>query len=229
MRKAFEIYGYAAPLVLFPAAVWLWWRHYDGSWPLVAIAVGVPVLHAYVVPGVGTNVLGMWAFNARLKLGRFRPQHGFVFGSATALLTLLVIGAPDVGAGVGGAMKVALAGAVLLLAVNWIYDAAALKHEVLEVYNQPWADGAGPWAIAGDYVFWFFGLFGFLHAGGLKLAEGMLLERPSWSIGLAAGGAILAATLVLPAMGYVAASWLRHGHSGCRPVLRAHREVGHHE
>ena len=40
MRKAFEIYGYAAPLVLFPAAVWLWWRHYDGSWPLVAIAVG---------------------------------------------------------------------------------------------------------------------------------------------------------------------------------------------
>lgn len=228
MRRAFEFYGYAAPLLLFPAAVWLWWRHYDGNGPLMAIALGVPVLHAYVVPGIGTNVLGMWAFNARLKVGRFRPQHGFVFGSASALLTLVVIGAPDAGAGIGEALRFGIAAGVVLLAINWIYDALALKHQVLEVYNQPWADGAGPWAVAGDYVFWFFGLFGFLYAGGLKLAEGVLLAEPSWRGGLAAGGGILSATLIVPVAGYVVVSWLRHGHNGCRPVQRV-KEVARHE
>lgn len=219
MRRMFDIYAVLAPLVLMPLAAWLWWRHYDGNAPLVALALGVPVAHAYIVPGIGTNVLGMWAFNARLKLGKFRPQHGFVFGSATALLTLLVIGAPDADAGIDAALVAGLAGGVLLLAVNWIYDALAIKHEVLEVYNQPWADGAGAWAIAGDYVIWFFGMFGLIHVGGLKLAEGILVGAPSWSVGIAIGAAMLAATLVVPTLGYVAASLVRHGHSGCRPVV----------
>ena len=54
----------------------------------------MPIAHAYIVPGIGTNVLRVWEFDTRLRLGRFRPHHGFVFGSATAMLVLPVIGAP---------------------------------------------------------------------------------------------------------------------------------------
>ena len=220
MRRFFHLYQYAGPAILTPLAAFGWWRHYGGNAPLAALALLVPVLHAYIVPGFGTNVLKMWAFNTRLKLGRFRPQHGFVFGSATALLTLACMGAPDPQPSPASiAATAALAGA-LLLAVNWIYDALALRHGFLEVYNQPWADGAGPAAIAADYVPWFFGLFGVLYGAGLRVAEGALLVEPSASRAIIFGAGLLAATVLLPSAGYVAASWLRHGHSGCRPALR---------
>lgn len=225
MRRAFDVYANVAPLALLPLAAVLWWWHYEGNASLVAIALMVPILHAYIVPGIGTNVLGMWAFNARLRLGNFRPQHGFVFGSATALLTLLVIGTPNANASSWDVLVSACAGGLLLLVINWIYDAFAIKHGVLEVYNQPWAEGAGPWSIAGDYVWWFFGLFGVLYVGGLKIAEGILVKAPYAFDALLIGSGMLVATLILPMLGYIVSSWMRHGHNGCRPVARRQGET----
>ena len=217
MRRLFSLYEVLGPAILTPLAAYGWWRHYDGNGHLAAIAVAVPVMHAYVVPGIGTNVLKMWAFTTRLRLGRFRPHHGFVFGSATAVLTLPCLGTPEAQPTLGTILASGLLVGTLLLAVNWIYDALALKHGVLEVYNQPWADGAGPWAIAADYVPWFFGLFGVLYGAGLRLAESVLFAAPSGTTALLLGAGLAAAVMVVPALGYVAASWLRHGHSGCRP------------
>ena len=220
MRRFLHLYQYFGPALLTPLAAWAWWRHDGGNGPLAALALGVPILHAYVVPGIGTNVLGMWAFNTRLRLGKFRPQHGFVFGSATAVLTLPCMGAPDPAPGLAAIAVTAFCVGAVLLAVNWLYDALALKHGILEVYNQPFADGAGPAAIAADYVPWFFGLFGLIHGAGLRMAEGVLLNAPSATLALALGAALVAATITLPALAYVAASYLRHGHSGCRPLAR---------
>jgi len=221
MRTFFRLYQYWGPALLTPLAYWLWRRRCVGDASLAWIAVAVPIVYAYVVPGVGTNVLKMWAFNTRLKIGRFRPQHGFVFGSATALLTLLAIGPPDIPP--TGA-QVAFAGlrvGALLLAVNWIYDALAIRAGFLEVYNQPWSDGAGPWSIAADYVVWFFGLFGVILGAGLRYSEGALAAEPSATSAWALGTALLAAELTLPAAGYALASRLARGHWGCRPFRRS--------
>ena len=57
MRRAFEAYQYVAPALLTPLAAWLWWRHYDGNAALAAIALVVPIAYAYIVPGIGTNLL----------------------------------------------------------------------------------------------------------------------------------------------------------------------------
>ena len=73
------------PAVLTPLGALLWWRHTTET-PAGAAAWLMPVLWAYIVPGIGTNVLRVWEFDTRLRLGRFRPHHGFVFGSATAML-----------------------------------------------------------------------------------------------------------------------------------------------
>lgn len=221
MRRFFDLYQWLGPLILGPLALLGWWRHYDGNGPLVAIAIGVPVLHAYIVPGIGTNVLRMWEFDTRLRLGRFRPHHGFVFGSATALIALPLAGTPDPAPAAGDVAATATLFGAVLLTVNWIYDALALRAGVLHVYNQPHADGAGCWAVAGDYVVWFFGLFGVIHGGGLRLAEAVLLGEPSVTKAALVGGGILLATLTLPTLGYIAASWLRHGHGGLRPIAPA--------
>ena len=221
MRRVFETYQYVAPAVLTPLAAWLWWRHYDGNAALTAIAILVPIAHAYVVPGIGTNVLRMWEFDTRIRLGRFRPHHGFVFGSATAMWVLLAIGAPDPHPTLAEIAARGALVAAILGTVNWLYDAAAIRAGILKVYNQPWAQRRTPWAIASDYAPWFFGGFGFVHAAGLKLAEGALLAdaRPARAILLGLG--LLAATVTFPTLGYIAYSYLRHGHHGCRPVVPA--------
>lgn len=225
MKRFFALYQYLGPALLTPLAAWLWWRHYDGNVHLAALALAVPVIHAYVVPGIGTNVLGMWSFNTRLRLGRFRPHHGFVFGSASAILVLPVMGAPDPAATPSMMAGTALVAGAVLLAVNWIYDALALRHGYLEVYNQPWADGAGPWAVSADYVVWFFGLFGVIYGGGLRYAESVLLADPDPIQTVAIAAVLVAATITLPTLCYIAASRIRHGHYGLRPVHAATPET----
>jgi len=221
MRRAFEAYQYVAPALLTPLAAWLWWRHYDGNAALAAIALAVPIAYAYIVPGIGTNLLQVWEFDTRLRLGRFRPHHGFVFGSATAMLVLPAIGAPAASPTMLDVLARGMATAGILGVLNWLYDALAIRAGFLKVYNQPWADGRDAWSIASDYAPWFFGGFGLIYAAGLKLAEGALLAEPDTTRAVGVGLATLAATLTLPTLGYVIQSYARHGHHGCRPIMRA--------
>jgi len=221
MRRAFEAYQYVAPALLTPLAAWLWWRHYDGNVALAAIALLVPIAYAYIVPGIGTNLLQVWEFDTRLRLGRFRPHHGFVFGSATAMLVLPMIGTPAASPTMLDVLARGMAVAVLLGILNWLYDALAIRAGFLKVYNQPWADGRDAWSIASDYAPWFFGGFGLIYVAGMKLAEGALLAEPDTTRAAGVGLAILAATLTLPTLGYVIQSYARHGHHGCRPIMRA--------
>ncbi len=224
MSRFFRLYEILGPLLLTPLALWAWLRHYRGDWALAGLAVAIPILHAYIVPGIGTNVLKMWAFTTKFRIGRFRPQHGFVFGGATALITLACIGAPNSAPTLFTILASAAGVGAVLFFVNWVYDALALKHGVLEVYNQLWADGAGSWAVAAEYSIWFFGLFGFVFGAGLRMAEGVLLAAPNVWRTLEIGGLLLAATVSLPTLCYVAVSKIRHGHSGCRPCVRMPKE-----
>jgi fatty acid desaturase len=174
-----RLYPYVAPLILTPLTFWLWRGDLTG-WL-------VPILWAYIVPAVGTNVLGMWEFDTRFRLGRFRPHHGFVFGSATSLLGWLIH---------AWANHVWVY-ALVLFAVNIAYDVAALRAGILRVYNQPFADGRGAAAIAFDYAPWFFGGFGAIYGFGLVYA------MPWWET--------LALALTLPAAAYMIQSRIRYG------------------
>lgn len=210
MKRAFDTYAWAGPLTLTPLAWWLWLWAGNGDRALALFAVALPIAHGYIVPAVGTNVLKVWSFTSRVRIGAFRPQHGFVFGSATAALTAILWLALPMHT---GATVRIVATAVFLLGLNWVYDAMAIRHGVLVVRNQPAADGAGEWAVAGDYVVWFFGLFGALYAAVLDDAIRAGGAGLAWRF--AAG---LALTMLVPTACYIAASFVRHGHSGCRPI-----------
>jgi hypothetical protein len=218
MKKALTLYQYLGPAVLAPASLLLWHREYSGDWPLIATACLLPVIWAYLVPGVGTNVLKVWEFDTRLRLGRFRPQHGFMFGSATALLAWLVhVPALDL----LDVVRAALVMACVLAFVNLLYDVKALEAGILRVYNEPWAAGEPPAAIALDYAPWFFGGFGAVYGGGIATLE--LLRADGTLTGALFAGAfaaLLGLAIALPVAGFVAQSQRRHGHSGTRPVKR---------
>ena len=220
MKRALSIYQYAAPLVLAPLSFLLWKREYSGNLKLAATAWLIPILWAYIVPGIGTNVLNVWEFDTRLRLGRFRPHHGFVFGSATAMIAWLVHGPPA-----RDLWDVARNALILCSVIgfwNLLYEVKALQSGILHVYNQPWADGRDETAIALDYAPWFFGGFGALYGAGIGLME--WLDRRgalSMPIFAAAFGLVLVLTLTVPAGGYVLQSIRRHRHWGTRPVKRS--------
>jgi hypothetical protein len=212
MKRTLSIYQYVAPLVLGPLSFFLWRREYAGELRMLAVAWLIPILWAYIVPGIGTNVLKVWEFDTRLRLGRFRPHHGFVFGSATATLGWLVHTTAQSGWDVA---RNAFVLCCVLGFVNLLYEVKALQSGILRVYNQPWADGRGPVDVALDYAPWFFGGFGAIYGAGIATME---LIEPRWSATIFAVTLLLA--LIVPTAGYIVQSILRHGHWGTRPVLK---------
>jgi len=219
MRRVLSIYQYAAPVILTPAAFLLWRREYRGNMALTGAALLVPVLWAYIVPGIGTNILKVWEFDTRLRLGRFRPHHGFVFGSATAMLAWLVHAAPARDA--WDVLRSAMVMCSVIGVVNILYDVKALQSGLLRVYNQPWADGKGEAEIALDYGPWFFGGFGAVYGAGLAGLEWLDGRgRLTMPASIAALMAMLVLSLVIPTAAYVCQSMFRHGHGGTRPVMK---------
>jgi hypothetical protein len=217
MRRALSIYQYVAPAILGPVSLLLWRREYSGNLKLVATAWLIPVLWAYIVPGIGTNILKVWEFDTRFRLGRFRPHHGFVFGSATSMLAWLVHTSPA--HDLRSVARSAIVLCALIGFVNIVYDIKALRAGILRVYNQPWADGRSEVDIAMDYAPWFFGGFGAVYGGGIAVMEYL---DPSFVI---AFPVILALSLIVPTAGYVLQSMRRHGHWGTRPVERKCQSV----
>ncbi|MEO9874523.1 MAG: hypothetical protein ABJM26_15310 [Anderseniella sp.] len=224
MKRFFHMYQYLGPVLLGPLAVWGWHVHYDGNWYLVGVALTVPIAHAYIVPGIGTNVLKMWSFNSKLKLGRFRPHHGFVFGSATSIIVLALMTTPAPAPSAADIIWTAVVCGTVLLLINWVYDALAIKSGYLEVYNQVWSEGGSHWAIAGDYVVWFFGLFGVIYGLGLRFAETILLNEPTAPRAAMAIAATVIATITLPTLAYILTSWIKYRHYGLRPFAYAEKQ-----
>jgi len=224
LKIALQLYPYVAPAVLAPVSFLLWQREYAGELKLVVAAWLLPVLWAYIVPGIGTNVLKVWEFDTRLRLGRFRPHHGFVFGSATAMIAWVVHGAPAHD-GYDVVRQGVVLGSLLGL-VNLLYDIAALKARILIVYNEPWARGEPAEVIAMDYAPWFFAGFGAVYGAGLGAME-RLHSSGALSLPVFVGAftLVLCAALVLPTAGYMLQSRRRYGHWGTRPIAKRCRNA----
>jgi hypothetical protein len=218
MKRLLSLYPYVAPVVLAPLTYWLWLREYAGNHHLVALTWGLPILWAYIVPAIGTNVLKVWEFDARMRIGRFRPHHGFVFGSATTMLAWLVH--PSPAQDWGDAFRLAFVLASVLGFWNLLYDVKALESGLLRVYNQPWADGQSEPAVALDYAPWFFAGFGAVYGLSIGVAELHADSLTTWHAAVAGLLLALVVACVAPVIGYMGRSLHRHGHFGTRPVAR---------
>ena len=219
--RFFNVYQYVAPAVLFPISYLFWLRRMGGDHRLVLLMLSVPVVFAYVIPALGTNWLRLWEFNTRLRLGRFRPHHGFVFGSATSLIALVCVTPRPPAPDAFDLFRTAFVLGSVLAFWNWLYDVRAIQAGFITVYNRPYAERRGPAAIATDYAPALFGSFGVCYGLAIRWGEYALLDQRRWD----AYGALLAGTnlagLVIPVLAYVGASYLKHGTSGLKPCAIA--------
>ena len=218
-KKFFTYYQYIGPMVLTPLAFWLWWHTYNGITTLTLIAWLVPILFAYIVPGIGTNVLKVWEFSTKYRLGRFRPHHGFVFGSATSTLAWLCHTHPAVTV-IDVLQNAFIVGSVLGF-WNVMYDIKAIEAGILIVYNQPWAESKDAEVITMDYAPIFFGGFGFVYGMGLSGAE-MLYGKGYMGLPFSIVYTIflLGMSIAIPVVLYRKRSLRKHGHFGCTPIQK---------
>jgi hypothetical protein len=212
----FRIYQYVVPLVLFPLTYWLWWSRYDHDHQLTLFALSIPIVYSYVVPALGTNWLKIWEFNTRFKLGRFRPQHGFLFGTATSLFALLCLGYAPQSLDFWEILRAGFIMASVLAFWNWLYDTHAIRVGFLMVYNKAYAENRGPEAIATEYCPVFFGAFGFCYGIAIRAGEYYLVGLGRlelfWPLLLVCHLAVILG----PVVAYIALSWLTTGHAGLR-------------
>jgi hypothetical protein len=203
--------------MLFPASYYLWLRQFDYNHKLVLLMLSIPVLFAYVIPGVGTNWLKLWEFNTRFRLGKFRPHHGFVFGTATSLFGLLCL--PRLPSSLS-AFELVRAGFILgsvLAFWNWLYDIYAIKAGFIIVFNRQNYENKGPEAIATDYAPVVFGAFGMCYGIAIRLIQYYLLELGHWDYFWPLFIGCNLAGLTLPVSAFVLCSFLRSGVSGLKP------------
>lgn len=219
MNFSVRHYQYIGPLVLTPVSFTLWWREYQNV-PQVLSAWLLPILWAYIVPGIGTNLCKMWEFDVRWKWGRFRPHHGFVFGSATATIAWTVHSQP------AQTIPEILRYAVILCSVlgfwNLLYEVWILRAGILKVYNHPWVKNRGEEAIAFDYAPWFFGGFGAAHGLVIGILEYWvtLYGLPGLMSGLLYNLGGLVFVIALPVLGFMYSSFQKHGHCGIHPQTK---------
>jgi hypothetical protein len=214
MSRFFHFYQFAGPAIALPFAYWGWLRAYEGDHVLAIAALAVPIVYAYVIPGLGTNWLRLWDFNTSLKIGRFRPHHGFVFGSATSLLALPCFIPERAPFELPGLLRAAFLVGSVLAFWNWLYDAHALRSGFIVIRRQPYQAHLSHEAFAMEYAPVFFGAVGACYGSYLYVATYVLWTSRRidlfWWVLL--GG--IAALLVIPLCAYVAASFVRYRASG---------------
>lgn len=218
MNKIFELYSYTAALILGPLSAYLWWKTYSNysQWLLAWL---IPILWAYIVPGVGTNLCKVWEIKSRFQLGRFRLQHGFVFGSATSLIVWFIHQPAQ-------CISAILIECFITCSVigfwNVLYDILAIKAGVLCVYNQPWAEGKDTEVIVLDYATWVFGGFGFCYALVISSYEYIVFNySPSFLFNCLFFVVGLIICVTIPVLGVMAKSYKKYGHYGTKPCSRS--------
>jgi hypothetical protein len=219
MIHPLRLYQYLFPVILTPLSFYLWWKEYQ-NWPQFFVAWLIPILWSYIVPAVGTNIFKVWEFDVKWKWGHFRPHHGFVFGSTTAMIAWLVHVQPS--NTIVGIFQYALILSSVLGFWNYIYEVIALRTGIIKVYNQPWAEEKCVEAIAFDYAPWFFGGFGFAHGLTIGTLELIVVRvgLPSLFEGVIFASFSLLFCIAIPVLGYIRRSLKTHGHLGTRPIMK---------
>jgi len=224
MKKFYQIYQYIMPLIFFPIAVYLWRIRLEDNYRAIFLVLSVPIIVSYIVPAVGTNCLKLWEFKTKFTLGKFRPQHGFLFGTATSLLTLICL-TDNSQITLLSIFQFGFILAAVLGFWNWIYDIYAIKSKFMIVYNIRYFKGESAEAIATDYAPVYFGMFGFIYGIEIQLTQ-LLLEKLDNDLFF---GLIIIIfyiiALIVPTLTYVWFSYLKYGELG----LKSYNNVGKEE
>lgn len=220
MKRFYAIYQFVVPMLLFPFAYWLWWNRLDHDHHVTALVMFVPVVSYYLFVIIGVTRFRLWRMNTSPTVHGFRPHHGFVLGTAAALLTYLCLRmVPVAESGLSSIWTAAFLGASAFGFWNWWYETYAIKSGFISIYTKKVAEGASAEEAVTDYAPILFGSMGACHAAMVRVAEIVLRtdhRATSYWLTAIVGGL---AMILVPVASYLLVHRIRHGESGLKTYV----------
>lgn len=133
---------YIFPFIGFPVFLWLWAR--DGSPAFAVLAMGLPLVFGYVIPGIGTNALKLWRFNGPWLMGRYFVHHGFIYAATFGMELYLSFFIPVPGNETWALIGNMARTSAMMVFIGWSHDLIAVREGMIEIYNASWKRGASP-------------------------------------------------------------------------------------
>jgi hypothetical protein len=151
------------PVPLTALMTYLWYqRTHNSLFTLYVILL--PLLFGYVIPGIGTNVLKLWAFKWKfMRLGNYFIHHGFMYAPYFALALYCTFG-NGLQFSIMGAITIVISNSFLQCFLTTWHDYWGLQSGMIEIYNKPFREGKGAADIILDYGPISYALFGATYA-----------------------------------------------------------------
>jgi hypothetical protein len=199
---------YLLPLPM-TVVMYLLWEARTGSAAFAAYTIALGLAFGYVVPGIGTNLLGLWRFTGPLRVGNYFLHHGFMYAPWLSLTLYATWGEQGTGGLVPALTTVASAGLAQGL-VSSLHDVAGIKAGSIEIFTDRALAGRAPEAVVLEYGPIGFGLFGAAYAASCLYARAEVAAGagPGRLALLVSGGVLLMGLTGLP---YV---WKERRHIG---------------
>jgi hypothetical protein len=168
------IYNYIYPFIGFPLFLWLWAQ--VGNPAFAALAMGLPFVFGYLIPGIATNHLKLWRFHGHLMVGDYFVHHGLIYASTMGLALYLGF-LPAAGTGTGALLANMARTAAVIGFGGWGHDLLAVRHGLIEIYNGAWKRGASPKAIVSHSTPLVYALLGASYAAIASLGYQVLVVQ----------------------------------------------------
>ena len=166
---------YVLPLPLTVLMYVLWFARTGEAW-FSAYTLALGIAFGYILPGIGTNLLGLWEFSGPLKIGRSCVHHGFMYAPYFSLTLYVCYGAGG-DLGPGGVIALIVASALVQGFLSTLHDLQGLRSGFIKIHSRKSREGAGPEAVALDYGPVGFSLCGGAYAFSCIIARRFLAER----------------------------------------------------
>lgn len=207
MKRFYSIYQYVAFLIFFPLSTYIWYKEL-GSVKNTLLVILLPIVVAYIIPAIGTNVTKLWKFNTKHRAGNFRIYHGFVFGSVLNLFGYMLYKVSPSYSGILESIFFAIISGSFIAFWNWYYDIYAVESGFMVVNNKPAYEKKSAHEIVADYAPVYFFMFGFIYALYLKCLE-YYFVKPYNNFNVVVTAMYLVA-LIVPTLVYMCFSYIRH-------------------
>lgn len=163
---------YILPLPMTVLMYVLWFARTHDAW-FAAYTLALGMTFGYILPGIGTNLLGLWEFIGPLTVGRYCVHHGFMYAPYFSLTLYVCYGAGD-DLGAVGAAAVIASSALVQGFLSTFHDLQGLRSGFIRIYSRKQREGAGPEAVILDYAPIGFSLFGAAYAFSCLMARRFL-------------------------------------------------------
>jgi len=172
-KKFLFFFDHILPFPLMFIMFYLWYRRFDGNGWMASFVLALPFVWGYVVPGIGTNLLKLWRFEGKGRIGNFYWHHGFMYAGPLALLLYTTFGDGPVSTTQIITIILCTGGMQGLLSSQ--HDIMAVKAGTLIIDNPPGRAGKSAEEIVNYMSPLYFFLLGSMYASGCIYAYGFFV------------------------------------------------------